>query len=328
MVAPNTAAFDYNDLFSTTLQNYQPTLVDNIFKDLVLLNHLNERGRVRVEEGGSQIVEPVLYAKNSTAAAYEGYDNISLTPQDGISAATYDWKQIAASIAISGIEEAQNRGTEAIIKLLNAKIMQAEMSIKDLLNTMLFDDNSVSKSFNGLGNIVGTKNNTVGGIDGSTYTWWNPYIPVAAGSAATLDEVDMANVYNNVSKGSDVPDLIITTEALFAKYESLLTPQVRYQDVSKANSGFQNLMFKQTPVVFDLNATDPDGATPNSTGDPMYFLNTKYLKLTGMNGHWFTTTPFQQGTVAQKDARYAIIMAYGNLTCSNRARQGTLFANA
>lgn len=328
MVAPNAASFDYNDLFSTTLQNYQPTLVDNIFKDLVLLNHLNERGRVRVEEGGSQIVEPVLYAKNTTAAAYEGYDNISLTPQDGISAATYDWKQIAASIAISGIEEAQNRGTEAIIKLLNAKIMQAEMSIKDLLNTMLFDDNSVAKSFNGLGNIVGTKNNTVGNIDGSTYTWWNPYIPVAAGSAATLDEVDMANVYNNVSKGSDVPDLIITTEALFAKYESLLTPQVRYQDVSKANSGFQNLMFKQTPVVFDLNATDPSGATPNSTGDPMYFLNTKYLKLTGMNGHWFTTTDFQQGTVAQKDARYAIIMAYGNLTCSNRARQGTLFANA
>ena len=328
MTTPNAAAFDYNDLFSTTLQNYQPTLVDNIFKDLVLLNHLNERGRVRVEEGGSQIVEPLLYAKNSTAAAYEGYDPISLTPQDGISAATYDWHQIAASIAISGIEEAQNRGTEAIIKLLNAKIMQAEMSIKDLLNTMLFDDNSVAKSFNGLGNIVGTKNNTVGGINGATNSWWNPYIPTASGSAVVLDDIDMANVYNNVSKGSDTPDIIITTEALFSKYESLLTPNVRYQDVAKANAGFQNLMFKQTPVVFDLNATDPDGATPNSTGDPMYFLNTKYLKLTGMNGHWFNTTDFQQGTVAGVDARYAIIMAYGELTCSNRARQGTLFANA
>lgn len=330
MTAPNSASFDYNDLFSTTLQNYQPTLVDNIFKDLVLLNHLNERGRVRVEEGGSQIVEPLMYAKNTTAASYSGYDSISLTPQDGISAATYDWKQIAASIAISGIEEAQNRGMEAIIKLLNAKIMQAEMSIKDKLNTMLFDDGTGNsgKDFNGLGNIVATKNNTVGGIDASSNSWWNPYVPVASGSAATLDDVDMANVYNNVSKGSDVPDLILTTEALFSKYESLLTPNVRYQDVAKANAGFQNLMFKQTPVVFDLNATLPDGATPNSTGDPMYFLNTKYLKLTGMNGHWFNTTDFQQGTVSGVDARYAIVMAYGELTCSNRARQGTLFANA
>lgn len=327
MVAPNAASFDYNDLFSTTLQNYQPTLVDNIFKDLVLLNHLNERGRVRVEEGGSQIVEPLMYAKNSTAGSYSGYDTISLTPQDGISAATYDWKQIAASIAISGIEEAQNRGTEAIIKLLNAKIMQAEMSIKDKLNTMLFDDGTGNsgKDFNGLGNIVGTANNTVGGIDASSYSWWNPYVD---NTGATLDDVNMATVYNYVSKGSDVPDLILTTEKLFSKYESLLTPQVRYQDVAKANLGFQNLMFKQTPVVFDLNATNQTGGATTGSNDPMYFLNTKYLKLTGMNGHWFNTTPFQQGTVAGVDARYAIVMAYGELTCSNRARQGFLSADA
>jgi len=44
--------------------------------------------------------------------------------------------------------------------------------------------------------------------------------------------------------------------------------------------------------------------------------------LVGMNGHWFETTDFQNGTVNGKDARYAIVLAYGALTCSNRARQG------
>jgi hypothetical protein len=61
-----------------------------------------------------------------------------------ITAAIYNWKQIAASIAISGIEEAKNRGTEAIIKLLNAKIMQAEMSIKSLVNGQLLSSNDGS----------------------------------------------------------------------------------------------------------------------------------------------------------------------------------------
>jgi hypothetical protein len=132
----------------------------------------------------------------------------------------------------------------------------------------------------------------------------------------------MGNVYNQISKGSDVPDLILTNTNLFEKYESLLTANVRYQDVAKANAGFQNLMFKQTPVVFDLAiAVDASDA-------PMYFLNSKYLKLTGMNGHWFNTTDFQNGTVAGVDARYALVMAYGELTCSNRARQGYLTANA
>jgi hypothetical protein len=316
---------DFNAILSTTLQNYQPTLVDNIFKDLVLLNHLNSRGRVVVEEGGTSIVEPLMYAANGTVSSYTGYDPISLTPQDGISAAEYQWKQIAGSIAISGIEEAKNRGTEAIIKLLNAKIMQTEMSLKSDLNTMLFGDGTgnSSKDFNGLENIVGTANNTVGGIDASTDSWWNPYVDNAG---ATLSLSSMSTVYNNASKGNDTPDLIVTTEPLFAKYESLLTNNVRYQDVEKANAGFTNLMFKQTPVVFDF-ALDAQSATPN-TNAPMYFINTKYLKLVGMNGHWFNTTEFQNGTVAGKDARYALVMAFGELTCSNRSRQGYLNADA
>jgi hypothetical protein len=312
---------DFKALLSTTLQNYQPTLVDNIFKDLVLLNHLNSKGRVQVEEGGTSIVEPLMYAVNNTVGSYSGYDAIDLTPQDGITAAEYQWKQMAASIAISGIEESKNRGTEAIIKLLNAKIMQAEESLKSSLNTMLYSDGTGngSKDFNGLGNIIATVNNTVGGIDATTNTWWNPFQDT---SAATLSQQDMGVVYNQISKGSDVPDLILTNANLFEKYESLLTANVRYQDVAKANAGFQNLMFKQTPLVFDLAIA---AATTNA---PMYFINSKYLKLTGMNGHWFNTTDFQNGTVAGVDARYALVMAYGELTCSNRARQGYLLANA
>jgi hypothetical protein len=312
---------DFNALLSTTLQNYQPTLVDNIFKDLVLLNHLNSKGRVQVEEGGTSIVEPLMYAVNNTVGSYSGYDAIDLTPQDGITAAEYQWKQMAASIAISGIEESKNRGTEAIIKLLNAKIMQAEESLKSNLNTMLYSDGTGNggKDFNGLGNIIATVNNTVGGIDATSNTWWNPFQDV---SASTLSQQDMGAVYNQVSKGSDVPDLILTNSNLFEKYESLLTANVRYQDVAKANAGFQNLMFKQTPVVFDL------AIAAASSSAPMYFINSKYLKLTGMNGHWFNTTDFQNGTVAGVDARYALVMAYGELTCSNRARQGYLLANA
>ncbi len=314
---------DFNSLLSTTLQNYQPTLVDNIFKDLVLLNHMNERGRVRVEEGGTQIIEPLLYAVNDTVATYSGYDAIDLTPQEGISAAEYDWKQMAASIAISGIEEAKNRGTEAIIKLLNAKIQQAEMSLKTTLNEQLFGTPSVApaaKDFNGLGNIIGTQNNTVGGIDASSNTWWNPTQATTMG--ATLALTNMADVYNRASKGSDVPDLIITNTSLFEKYESLLTNNVRYQDVAKANQGFTNLMFKQTPIVFDLELA------VDATDAPMYFLNTKYLKLTGLNGYWFKTTDFMNGTVAGVDARYALVLAYGQLTCSNRSRQGFLTADS
>jgi len=311
---------NFDALLSTTLANYRSQLTDNVFTARPLTYTLMDKGRIRMLNGGTKIVEPLIYGQNSTVASYSGYDSLALTPQEGISAAEYDWKQYAASIAISGIEEAKNRGTEAIIKLLNAKIMQAEMSLKTTLNEQLYGSASAGSDFNGLGNIVATQNNTVGGIDSTTNTWWNP--TQATTMNATLALHNMADVYNRASKGSDVPDLIVTNTSLFEKYESLLTNNVRYQDVAKANAGFQNLMFKQTPIVFDLELA------VDSSDAPMYFLNTKYLKLTGLNGYWFTTTDFMNGTVAGVDARYALVLAYGQLTCSNRQRQGYLTADA
>jgi len=306
---------NFDALLSTTLQNYRPTLVDNIFTARVLLEHLNSRGRIVMEEGGSQIIEPLVYAVNDTTGSYSGYDSIDLTPQEGISAAQYDWKQMAASIAISGIEEAKNRGSEAIIKLLNAKIMQSEESIKESLNDMLFASGTPGnsgKDFNGIGWIIDASN-VVGNIDPATNDWWKSY---EDNSVAALTQAQMATAYNTASRGNDHPDLVVTTQTLFQAYEALLTPQVRYQDTAKANLGFQNLMFKQTPVVFDVSC---------GSGN-MFFINSKYLALTAMNGHWFTTSAFQQGTVAGVDARYALILAFGQLTCSNRARQAKLTA--
>tara|TARA_R110002126_G_scaffold13587_3_gene58694 strand:+ start:3138 stop:4082 length:945 start_codon:yes stop_codon:yes gene_type:complete len=310
MAFPNDAG-DFNQLLSTTLYNYRDQLVDNIFKAHVLLDHLNTKGRVLVEEGGVSIVEPVLYEANSTAEMYAGYDVISLTPQEGISAANYEWKQVAASIAISGIEEAKNRGKEQVIKLLNAKITQAEQSIQELMNGQLFSGTGSGENMFGISKIAGTVNNVVGNIDAATETWWNPQVTNVGGA---LDLVDMGTLYNDASKGNDVPDIIVTTQTQYEAYENLLTPLVRYQDVAKANAGFQNLMFKQTPVVFDKVCTAGN----------MYFLNSKYLKLTGMSGNWFNTTPFQNGVVNGVDARYALILAYGALTCSARLRQGAL----
>lgn len=302
---------NYDALLSTTLANYQKRLTDNIFQDRVLTWYLEDKAATKLR-GGTKIVEPLIYDDNSTFGSYSGYDTISLTPQDGLSAAEFDWKQLAVSIAISGIEEAKNAGEEAVLDLLDAKVMQAEETAKEGLNTMLFGDGTGNsgKNFMGLAGIV-ESGNTIGGIDSSTYTWWRSYEENTAGA---LTEAQMRTAYNTVSKGNDTPDMILTTQTLFEKYESLLTPQVRYSDVKMANLGFQNLLFKGTPVAYD----------PACTAGVMYFLNSKYLRLVGHSSKWFTQTEFVRPE--NMDARYALILAYGNLTVRNRARLGKLTA--
>jgi hypothetical protein len=302
---------NFDALLSTTLANYRDKLTDNVFTARPLTYWLMDKGRIRTESGGTKLVEQLIYGENSTVKSYSGYETLSLTPQEGISAAEYDWKQYAASIAISGIEEAKNNGEHAIIDLLEAKIMQAEESLREGFNRMFFADGTGNsgKDWNGLGNLVG--DTAVGGIDPSATgnEFWASYEEDTAGA---LSLIDMATAYNSTSVGNDHPDVILTTQTLFEKYESLLQPQLRYTDTKTADAGFQNLLFKSAPIMYDVHA--PAGT--------MFFLNSKYIKLVGHSDKWFKQTEFVRPE--NQDARFALIMCYGNLVVSNRAKQGKL----
>lgn len=303
---------NFDNLLTTTLANYRSTLTDNVFTARPLTYKLMEKGRIRMLNGGTKIVEPLIYGQNDTVGSYGGYDTIALTPQTGISAAEYEWKQYAASISISGIEEAKNNGEQEIINLLEAKIMQAEESLREGFNEMFFADGSgnSSKDWNGLANLV-ESGNTVGNIDSSTYTWWSSY---EENTVAALTLAQMATAYNTVSVGNDHPDVLLTTQVLFEKYEALLQPNLRYTDTKTADAGFQNLLFKAAPVMYDVHC--PSGV--------FFFLNSKYLTLVGHSAKWFQQTAFIRPE--DLDARYALIMCYGNLTVRNRKKQGKLTA--
>jgi hypothetical protein len=305
---------NFDALLSTTLANYRDQLTDNIFTARPLTYFLQDKGRIRMLNGGTKIVEPLIYGQNTTVASYSGYDTISLTAQTGLTAAEYDWKQYAASIAISGIEEAKNNGEQEIINLLEAKIMQAEESMREGFNTMFYADGTGNsgKDWNGLGNIV-EASGTVGGINRATAgnEYWRSY---EDNNNDPLTLAQMATAYNSVSVGNDHPDMVLTTQLLFEKYEALLQPQLRYTDTKTADAGFQNLLFKAAPVVYDTGCT----------AGVMFFLNSKYLTLVGHSGKWFSQTEFVRPE--NLDARYALIMCYGNLTCRNAAKQGKLTA--
>lgn len=309
----------FDALISTTLKKYRPQLTDNIFVELPLLYWLKESGKIRQVDGGEQIVEPLLYAQNTTAASYAGYDSIDITPQEGITAAVYDWKQFAVTVAISGIEEAKNSGETAVINLLKSKIEQAEMSAADKLNEQLhgLGTGNGSKDFAGLQQYIPTDptTGTVGGINRATAgnEFWRPSVNTA-GADTALTIPDMSTRYNNVSRGGgkDHPDWILTTQALWEKYEALLQPALRYADAKTADAGFQNLLYRSTPVVWDSDCT----------AGWMYFLNSKYINLVVHSKKWFKPTEFQ--TPIGQDAKYSHLYSYGNLTCRNFARQGAL----
>ena len=306
---------NFDEILSTTLKNYVPKLTDNIFSARPLFYALTNGQTIRRISGGAKIVVPVIYGTNSTAGSYSGTDTIDTTAQTGISAAEYDWKQYAATVTISGVEEAKNNGEAQIIDLLEGKIFQTQETIIENMNTMLFGNGTgnSNKDWLGLSALVGSTGSP-GGIDATDAdnSWWRSAVTNQGSSAITL--ASMATLYNNCSVGNDQPTIGITGQNQYEAYEALLVDQIRYTDTDMADGGFQNLLFKGCPLTFD--------GTLAGEGK-LYFLNTKYLQLVAHSDVWFKPTPFVRPT--NQDAVYSQLLCYGELTTSNRARQGFMY---
>jgi len=319
---------NFDEILTTTLNNYIPKLTDNIFSARPLFYALTNGQTMRSISGGAKIIVPVIYAGNSTADHYSGSEAILTTAQTGMSAAEYTWGQYAATVTINGLEEAQNNGEAQIIDLLEGKIFQTQETIIENMNAMFYQDGPSSSGdnvtrWNGLKNIVrhGTAaTDALGGISPATNSWWTSQ-HAASGGVAALTPAKMASVYNDCSVGNDQPTIIITSQQAYEKYESLLTGQMRYTDTDMADAGFQNLLFKGAPITFDPQLSTGVVAADSQE---MYFLNTKYLQLVRHSDVWFKPTPFVRPT--NQDAVFSQILAYGQLTCSNRSRQGKLSA--
>jgi hypothetical protein len=126
------ATINIGEIAATTLRNRSGKLADNVSNHNALWMRLNKKGNIRPLDGGRDIVQELEYAENGTVAWYSGYETLSTTPTDVFDAATFDWKQLAGTMSISGLEEIKNSGKEAIINLVDSRLKNLERS---LINT-------------------------------------------------------------------------------------------------------------------------------------------------------------------------------------------------
>lgn len=303
-------------LLTTTLANYQETLVDNIFDDYPLLSYMNGklgmamRGNTikKVLDGGESIIEHLLYGTNSTTDSYAGAETLDTTLQEGMTQARFTWKQYSTAIGITGLEKRSNMGEAAMINLLEAKAMQSEMSLRDRMSVDAFGDGTgnSSKNLTGLAAMI-AGSGTYGGINPTTYTWWVSTTQTTSSFAAAGVD-DMRTVFNTITFGNDKPDMIFTTQTIHEYYEKSQQPQERYSSNKVADAGFMNLTFKNVPIVFDRDCTS----------GKIYYCNSRYMSFVVHRDADFSTGPFI--TPENQDVSTAQILFQGNMTCNNRRK--------
>jgi hypothetical protein len=309
------ALADYAEVLSVTIDHYIPQMEDNVFTSKPLLWSLKNADRIK-NFTGNKIVQPLMYAENPNQGVYADDDVFATAAMTGLSAAEYEWRQFYGLVHFTGIELAKNSGEEAVLSLLEARLQQLELTVAENLNTELWQGTDAANRWQGLEEIAATIDNVVGGIDSTTATWWDPTLADNGTTGRNLTLALMRPVYNNASEGNDHPTNLFGTQSAFETYEGLLDSQLRFMDPKMADGGFQNLLFKGAPFTFD------SAIAQISTNEVIYFLNLKYLTLAKLNDVWFSPSEFLAPTNA--DVIYKHIRCYGNLTVSNRSRQGAL----
>lgn len=312
----------FTELATTAYRNHSSEVADNVSKHNALYRRLIKKGRKRSEDGGLSIVQPLDYAENATYQRYSGFDPLNVAASEVLSAAEFPWRQVAVNVAASGLEIRSNSGENRIVNFVKAKVKNAQRTFANGLSGDFYSAGTATNQIGGIQLLVADAGTgTVGGINSSTFTFWQNAVQSAAapilGSAitpsATTIEGFFSQLYNQLTRGTDMPDLIVCSLDYFTFYETSQTSLKRYSSDESAQGGFVSLKYKGADVIFDTTASGIPSAHA-------YFLNSDYFEFVVHQDADMEIMPELKSV--NQDAIVIPILLQGNLVVSNRSLQG------
>lgn len=323
MASPN-----LNEIVTTTLRNRSGKLADNVTNNNALLARMKKKGSIKPVSGGRTIVEELEYAQNGTYQRYAGYQVLNIQPSDVFTAAEFDWKQVAVAVTWNGLEiDVQNTGEDQIIDLLEARIANAEKTMRNNLSYDLYSNGTADGGLQigGLQLLVADAPNSgvVGGIDRSQWAFWRNQVfsgsnDGGAGVDATHIQGYMNQLWLRTKRQNDVTDLIVADNNYFQFYWNSLQQIQRITSENQGEAGYQTLKFMGADVVAD------GGVGAACPANHMYFLNTEYIKYRPSSKR--NMVPLENVQSINQDASVKLIVWAGNMTLSNAQLQGVLIA--
>lgn len=354
--APSQITVNLDSVFATSLAAYRKEMIDNIGAANAFLYEVISKELYEGQDGGTDIRIPLMYALQ-VADSYDGYDELPTIPVDGITDAVYQWRQCAAAVVYSMKEVKQNK--QKIVDLVKARLKQTDMGLQEFFaQSLMFGSinqggtlkTPYTSPINGSSSIdplwmflsnTPTASTSIGNINQSTSTWWqNKY---KQSSATTYDgfllEVDQ--IYNrcNLGTGGKVKT-VLADETTYELFVHAVYQKYRYTQAKTDEAyPFENIMYKGSHIVMDDKVPDlANGIAPTLTGgagDPagltkgtMAFINPQFFKLIHESDSDFKMLTDDSGKSIFKpvngDSRVGHCAWMGNVTCSNRRKQGVM----
>jgi hypothetical protein len=170
-----------------TRERYIPQVVETLVRGRLLTAMLRKRGRFKMNETGDQLTWPVEYKQTQPRQLGDGQPLV-FTRKDHHKQAGIDFRSYYAEDLITHINERQNRGPEAMVKLIGTKLESLKRSMGDFWNSQLYVDGYASgneQKMHGFESFAGTSTTTTAdkiAKPGDTYAGVSTAVGAAGGS--------------------------------------------------------------------------------------------------------------------------------------------------
>jgi hypothetical protein len=331
--------------------------VDQINVAHPLLKKLMEGKKPYV--GGLQyVVEQLRYSNDSNFQSYFGDQQVTYNRKRTLQQAKFTWGAFHDGFGLNEDELAQNGITMTddkssvptdaekvqLTNLLEENTETLKLGFQAAFDQMIhLDGTQSSTNIPGLDNLVSTTPTaaaTIGGLDQSIYSWWqnNANTGISTSTSGNLTQQMEISWRDCTRYGGMAPDYILVGESFLDAYRKDATATVNrtifIKDADKdgvpalsssVGTGIATgLYFKNVEILWDPVMTQLDALyNPSILWEKRcYFLNSKFIKLRPIQGHWMVTrTPPR---VYDRYVHYWALTAKAALTTGKRNAHAVL----
>lgn len=299
-----------DQLTSLSRRYILPDIVDQVYGSNGLFMRWNQ-GRRREIDGGYQIEVPVVHQQYTTGGPIAEWGIQTITPQDNVINAAWDWKQHEKSVAISSLRLTKAASPEAKFNLLKETFEEAEMSLADDMGVGLMSNGSDPREIDGL-EIAVDSTGTYAGLLRSNWGFWAANEDA---TTATLTTAALRSMFANCKNGGRNVTVIVSEVGQWSRYLALGEASQTFpvgsggHDPQLYSAGFTNGYFMNVPWMEDSHTFDG----PNASNSAILCLNEFYIDLGVNPGMDFVVYPFIQAGAGTQLGWTASMEWQGNL---------------
>lgn len=321
--------------------------IDQVNTERPLIKKLMEQ-KSEYAGGLQYVVEQLRYQNDSNFQSYFGSQQVSYNRKRTLTQAKYSWGSFHDGYGLDEDELAQNGITMTddrsstpsdaeVVQLTNLVKENSEtlkLGFQENFDLMLHRDGSASATdIPGLDALIDLTPavGVVGTIDPSTAAWWQNFASLDIADANLIDQMELA--WRRCTRvGGSQPDFILVGSAFLDKYRQQAGNTINREIIEKGNqkggvsldAGTTKVYFKGVELVWDpvFEQLDTLDAPAQAWEKRCYFINTRFLKLRPIKGHWMVNR--KPPRVYDRYVHYFALTAKAALTTNKRNAHAVL----